>query len=446
MSSTRREFLKTAGFSTAAITIGGIASGFSAESYRRIIGSNERISIAIMGVNSRGSAHAHNFSKFPEAEVNWLCDVEEGALKKGLEALKDAPRKPGIEKDIRKLLLRTDIDAISIATPDHWHAPATLLALAHGKHVYVEKPCSHNPYESEILIEAKNKYNKIIQVGSQRRSFPTIIEAVKDVQAGLIGNPYLAKAWYANNRKSIGFGKKIPVPSTLDFELWQGPSPRMDYTDNLVHYNWHWFWHWGTGEACNNGNHEIDCCRWFLNVAFPTKVISAGGRYAFKDDWQTPDTQIASFEFGNEKTITWEGRSCNNFPVYDTDRGFIIYGDKGTLLNDGGAGIKVFDNQKKLIKEYKSDLKADASNVVSSTGDLDMYHFQNFLDSIKGKANPNAPIEEAHKSVVLCHLANIAQRTGATLHCDPSNGYIQNNSEAKALWKREYEKGWEMKI
>jgi predicted dehydrogenase len=232
----------------------------------------------------------------------------------------------------------------------------------------------------------------------------------------------------------------------LDFELWQGPAPRMDYTDNLVHYNWHWFWHWGTGEACNNGNHEIDCCRWFLNADFPTKVTSAGGRYAFKDDWQTPDTHIASFEFGNEKTITWEGRSCNNFPEYESDRGFIIYGDKGTLLNDGGAGIKIFDTQKKLVKEYKSDLKADASNVVSSTGDLDNYHFQNFLDSIRGKATPSAPIEEAHKSVILCHLANIAQRTGSTLHCDPVNGNILNDKEASGLWKREYEKGWEMKI
>jgi predicted dehydrogenase len=446
MKNSRREFLKKAGLGTAAITIGGIGSGFSARSYSKIIGANERINIAIMGLNSRGSAHAHDFSKLNDVEVTWLCDVEEGALKKGLDALKDAPRKPNIEKDIRKLLTRTDFDALSIATPDHWHAPATLMAMAHGKHVYVEKPCGQNPYESELLIEAKKKYNKIIQVGSQRRSFPTIIDAVKDVHAGLIGNPYLAKAWYANNRLSIGTGKKIPVPSTLDFELWQGPAPRKDYMNNLVHYNWHWFWHWGTGEACNNGNHEIDCCRWFLNVGFPTKVTSAGGRYAFKDDWQTPDTQIASFEFGNEKTITWEGRSCNNFPVYESDRGIIIYGDKGTLLNDGGAGIKVFDTQKKLIKEYKSDTKADASNVVSSTGDLDLYHFQNFLDSIRGKSQPTAPIEEAHKSVVLCHLANIAQLTGSTLNCDPANGYIQNNNEAKALWRREYEKGWEMKL
>ena len=251
----------------------------------------------------------------PGVEVGYICDVEDGAIKNGLKALKDAARKPIIEKDIRKLVTKTDFDALVIAAPDHWHAPAALLGVSNGKNVYVEKPCSQNPRESEILIQAQTKYGKIIQVGSQRRSFPTLIEAVKQVRGGLIGNPYMAKSWYTNNRKSIGVGKVIPVPTTLDFDLWQGPAPRKDYKDNLIHYNWHWFWHWGTGEACNNVNHEIDCCRWFLGVDFPTKITSAGGRYAFKDDWETPDSQIASFEFGDQKTITWEGRSCNSYPI-----------------------------------------------------------------------------------------------------------------------------------
>jgi len=444
MENSRRDFIKKTGLATA--TIGGIGLGISSKSYARIIGANERINVAVMGLNSRGSSHASSFNKLPNVEVTYLCDVEDGAIKNGLNAVSGAARLPIIEKDIRKLLLKTDFDAISIATPDHWHAPATLMALAHGKHVYVEKPCSHNPFESEILIEAKNKYRKILQVGSQRRSFPSIIEAVNEVRGGIIGNPYLAKAWYTNNRKSIGYGKKIPVPSTLNFELWQGPAPRKNYQDNLVHYNWHWFWNWGTGECCNNGNHEIDCCRWFLGVDYPTKVTSAGGRYAFKDDWQTPDTQITAFEFGNEKAITWEGRSCNNFPIGEYDRGFTIYGDKGTLLNDGGASIKIFDENKKLVKEYSSATKAETTNLVSSTGDLDLVHFENFFESIRGNSTPTASIEEGHKSVLLCHLANIAQRTGSALHCDPKNGHILNNPEAEGLWKRKYEKGWEMKL
>jgi predicted dehydrogenase len=316
----------------------------------------------------------------------------------------------------------------------------------HGKHVYVEKPCGQNPYEGELVSSAYHKYGKLIQMGNQRRSFPTLQEAVKQVKDGIIGEAYFAKAWYTNNRPSIGYGKKVPVPSTLDFNLWQGPAPRRDYQDNLVHYNWHWFWHWGTGEACNNGTHEIDCCRWFLGVDYPTKVSSSGGRYAFKDDWQTPDTQVAGFEFDNKSSITWESRSCNNYPVEGGGRGFIIYGTKGTLVNGGGGDYRIFDEKNKLIKEEKSEVVADPANPVSATGNLDIYHFTNFLNAIRGDAKLSSPVDEGSKSVLLCHLANIAQRTGRTLHCDPVNGHILNDNEAMSLWRRTYEKGWEPKI
>jgi hypothetical protein len=275
---------------------------------------------------------------------------------------------------------------------------------------------------------------------------PTLIDAVRQVREGAIGNPYFAKAWYANNRKPIGVGKKIPVPSTLDFDLWQGPAPRKDYQDNLVHYNWHWFWHWGTGEACNNGTHEIDCCRWFLGVDYPTKVTSSGGRYAYKDDWQTPDTQVASFEFGDGKAITWESRSCNNFPVEGAGRGFIIYGEKGSLVNLGGGDYKIYDEKNKLVKEVKSEVVTDPTNPVSASGNLDLYHFDNFVKTIRGEASLNSPVDEAGKSVLLCHLANIAQRNSGVLHCDPANGHILNDKAAMALWRRAYQPGWEPKV
>ncbi len=436
----RRSFIKKSSLAT--------AGGLTILNFP-VFGKNapsNKVIVAVMGVNSRGAYHAQKFSQIPGVEVAYLCDVEDGAIKKGLDAVKDASRKPTVEKDIRKLVAKTDFDALVIAAPDHWHAPAALLGVSNGKHVYVEKPCSHNPYESEMLIEAQAKYGKLIQVGSQRRSFPTLIAAVKEVRDGLIGNPYLGKTWYTNSRKSIGVGKVIPVPSTLDFNLWQGPAPRRDYKDNLVHYNWHWFWHWGTGESCNNGNHEIDCCRWFMGLDFPSKVTSAGGRYAFKDDWETPDTQIASFEFGDKKTITWEGRSCNSFPIEGSGRGFIIYGDKGTLVNTGGGDYKVYDSSNKLVKEIKPDQKVDPNNTVSASGDADLFHLNNFVESIRGSAKVTAPITEGHKSVILCHLANIAQRTGTTLHCDPKNGHILGNNEAEKLWRRSYEKGWEMKL
>jgi predicted dehydrogenase len=436
----RREFIRNTSLTTAGITFLNFP----------IFGKNapsNKIVVAAMGVNSRGAYLAECFSQLANVEVAYLCDVEEKAIANGMAALKNAPKKPTVIKDVRELLKKKDFDALLIATPDHWHAPATLIAVANGKHVYVEKPCGHNPYEGELLVQAMHKYPKqLIQMGNQRRSMPTLIDAAKQVKEGIIGNVYFAKSWYANNRKSIGIGKKVPVPSTLDFELWQGPAPRKDYKDNLVHYNWHWFWHWGTAETCNNATHELDCCRWFLDVDYPTRVTSSGGRYAFKDDWETPDTQVAGFEFGNGKSITWEGRSCNNFPVEGSGRGFIIYGDKGTLVNNGNDDYKIFDYSNKLVKEVKQMVSTDATNTVSASGNLDFFHFNNFIDSIRGNAKINSPMDDAHKSILLCHLANIAQRTGHTLHCDPKNGHILNDAAAMKLWRREYEKGWEPRV
>ncbi len=432
----RRKFIKETALAAAGITI------LNFPIYGRKAPGN-KVVLAVMGVNSRGNYLAESFSKLENVEIAYICDVEDGAIKKGLEALKDAKRKPTVIKDIRKLVTLKDYDGLVIAAPDHWHTPAAILGSENGKHVYVEKPCGQNPREGEMIVDAYRKYGKHIQMGSQRRSFPSLIQAVQSVREGAIGEPYMAKAWYTNNRKSIGIGKVIPVPSTLDFELWQGPAPRKPYIDNLVHYNWHWFWNWGTGEACNNGTHEIDCCRWFLDVDFPTKVTSAGGRYAFKDDWQTPDTQVAAFEFGDRATITWEGRSCNNYPVEGSGRGFIIYGTNGSLVNLGGGDYKIFDADNKSVKAVKSEVVADPNNTVSANGDLDNYHFQNFVNTIRGEAKLTAPVDIGAKSVLLCHLANIAQRTGSVLHCDPSNGHILNNADAMKLWGRTYEKGWE---
>ncbi len=436
----RRKFIKNGSLTT----VGGITL-LNFPIFGKLAPSN-KVVVAVMGVNSRGAYLAKSFAALSNVEVAYLCDVEDKAIQNGLEGFKDSPRKPIIIKDIRELVAKKDFDALVIAAPDHWHAPASILGVTHGKHVYVEKPCGHNPYEGELLVQATNKYGKLIQMGNQRRSFPNLMAVVKEVHGGLIGNAYMGKGWYANNRKSIGYGKKIPVPSSLDFNLWQGPAPRREYKDNLVHYNWHWFWHWGTGEACNNGTHELDACRWFLGVDYPTKVTSSGGRYAFQDDWETPDTQIASFEFGKQKTITWESRSCNNFPVEGSGRGFIIYGDKGTLVNNGGDDYKLYDEKKELIREVKEDKKADPNNPVSASGNVEFHHFNNFIKGVRGEEKITAPVDDGHKSILLCHLANIAQRTGRTLHCDKSNGHILGDKEAMSFWRRSYEKGWEPKI
>jgi predicted dehydrogenase len=355
----RRTFIKQSGMAGAGL--------FIAPNVFSFVGSPaEKVVVGVMGTNSRGFYLARMLAKLPNVEVGYICDVDENVVAKTIaEIEKETGKKPKGVKDIRSLVETKDMDAVVIAAPDHWHAPAALLGVKAGKHVYVEKPCSHSPAEGEMLVAAASKYNKLIQMGSQRRSFPKVVEGLQALKEGVIGRVYFAKGWYANGRKPIGIGKQVAPPSTLDFELWQGPAPRKPYKDNLVHYNWHWFWNWGTGEALNNGTHEIDVMRWGLGVDYPTKVVSAGGRFAYKDDWETPDTQTITAEFANNTAMTWEGRSCNDFPVEGVGRGVIFYGEKGTMVIPGGDDYKIYDTGNKLIKEVKTEIQqADATNTM----------------------------------------------------------------------------------
>jgi len=436
----RRDFIRTTTFAGAGILLSPTVFSLSKAQSDKVI-------IGVVGTNSRGHYLARMFAQLPNVEVGYICDVDVNVQNKTIaEIEKLTGRKPKGEKDVRKLLEVKDLDAVVIAAPDHWHAPATLMALKAGKHVYVEKPCSHNPAEGEMLVAAAAKYDKLVQMGNQRRSFPKMIEAVQALREGIIGRAYFAKGWYANARKPIGVGKVTPVPAHLDYELWQGPAPRKPYKDNLIHYNWHWFWNWGTGEALNNGTHEIDLMRWGLGVEYPTKVVSGGGRFAYKDDWETPDTQTITYEFSNNTAFSWEGRSCNDYDEVKSGRGVIFYGEKGTMVIPGGDDYKVYELGSKLIKEVKTDIQqADATNTMGMGEKLDSLHLQNFVDSIRGKAKLNSPIAEGHKSTLLPQLGNIAYRSGSTIYCD-SNGRIKDNKVANALWSREYEKGWEMKL
>ncbi|MBC7828221.1 MAG: Gfo/Idh/MocA family oxidoreductase, partial [Chitinophagaceae bacterium] len=337
MKNTRRDFIRKAGISAAAFSLGGILPGFSPRSYRNIIGANEKILVACMGVNSRGLAVATNFASQENCEVLYICDVDSRAADKCIDAVeKKQSKRPLASPDFRKALENKNLDALIVTAPDHWHAPAAILAGAAGKHVYLEKPCSHNPNEGELLLKAAKKYNSIMQMGNQRRSWPNVVAAIGELHTGVIGRPYFAKTWYTNNRPSIGKGKEVEVPSWLNYELWQGPAPRQPYRDNLIHYNWHWFWNWGTGEALNNGTHMVDLARWGLGVEYPVRVSSAGGRYRYQDDWQTPDTQVINLEFDNHSAITWEGRSCNGRSVEGSSVGVMFYGETGSLLIESG--------------------------------------------------------------------------------------------------------------
>lgn len=447
MENSRRTFIRNAALGTAALSVGGILPGFSARSYGRIMGANDQIVVSMMGVNSRGKALAQNFAAQKNCEVAHICDVDSRAIISCTEAIKD--RQASIPKgygDFRKSLESKDIDALVIAAPDHWHAPAALLALQTGKHVYVEKPCSHNPHEGEMLVEAASRYKKVIQMGNQRRSWPNVAAAIQELKNGAIGRVYFGKGWYTNNRASIGIGKTVPVPDWLNWDLWQGPAPRKEYKDNIVHYNWHWFWHWGTGEALNNGTHMIDLLRWGMGVDYPTKVSSNGGRYRYQDDWQTPDTQVINLEFDKGLAMSWEGRSCNGKEIEGTSVGVMFYGEKGSMLVPSGNSYTIFDLDNKVVKEVKDDAIIDPLNLSNPAEMLDALHIQNMFDAIKNDTSLNSNIDSGHKSTLLMQLGNISQRVGRMLNTDPKNGHILNDQEATEYWARSYENGWEMKL
>ena len=436
----RRRFIKQAAAGLASISVLGAARGSRAPS--------NTIVAAVMGVNSRGAVLAQSFAKAEGCEVGFICDVDERTIGTAIQGVKDVvpTANPVGEVDLRRVLENPDVDALVIAAPDHWHAPAAIMALQAGKHVYVEKPCGYNPEEGELLVEAQKRYGKVVQMGNQQRASLESAQIVQDIQDGIIGRAYYGRAWYANTRGSIGRGKPAEVPDWLHYDLWQGPAPRVPYRDNVVHYNWHWFWHWGTGEICNNGTHEIDICRWALGVDYPVRVTSSGGRYHFDDDWEFYDTQVASFDFEDGKTITWDGRSCNGRPVEGRGRGAAIHGENGTVIIDRN-GYTVYDQENREVWK-RSRTSGEATMDIRGGGGLTDYHIANMLDVIRNgdSVEQYSPIDEGHKSTLLCHLGNIAQHTGETLQCDPANGRILNSEAAQAMWGRTYEPGWEVKV
>lgn len=428
----RRAFLKRSSVLTA-----GLATLGSGASLRAAKSPNEKVVIAIVGCNARGMAHIAGYLPLPNAEIGYICDVDSRAVEKGIAAVaRKQQRKPQGVKDFRRILDNPDVDAVSIATPDHWHAPATILACAAGKHVYVEKPGSHNLRESELMVAAARKYKRVVQMGNQRRSWPWVIESIGALHAGELGRVCFARGWYTNHRTSIGHGKPAPVPEWLDYSLWQGPAPERPFQDNIIHYNWHWFWNWGTGELGNNGVHALDLARWGLQVELPGRVTCGGNRYFYQDDWETPDTIMATFDFG-DKGITWEGQSCAPRGFEGSSFGVNFYGEKGCMAM-AGSNSTIYDLNNKVVREIKG----------KSEGlfDFDSIHFGNFLDGIREGKSLKSEIEEGQKSTVLCHLGNIAWRTGHTINFDPKERKIVGDQDASALVGRTYRKGWEPKV
>lgn len=445
----RRSFIKNALVGAAAVSVVNPFSSFAIDPSGKILGANDKIRIGMIGVNSRGKGIASGLAKLPECEITWICDVDSRAITKCQEIVHQITGKtPKGEKDLRKMLEAPDVDAVVIATPDHWHAPAAIMAMQAGKHVYLEKPTSHNPAENDMLVRAALKYGTVVQVGNQRRSWPTVIQGIEEIRSGNIGDVRYARAWYTNARKSIGVGKPAPVPEWLDWDLWQGPAPRKEFKDNIVHYNWHWFKHWGTGEALNNGTHFVDLMRWGLDVQYPTKVDSIGGRYRYNgDDWEFPDTQLITYQFGDKASGSWEGRSCDMAYLDGSGLGVAFYGENATLYLSGGDNYKILDPKGKVIKDVQSNMKFEEGNLLNPSQALDAYHFRNWFDAIRKGTKLNSGLADACISTQLVQYGNIAQEVGHSLEIDPLTGRILNaDREINRLWGRKYEKGWEPKI
>ncbi len=419
----RRQFLGRAMVGGAALAegIGGIARAASL---------NERVVVGVAGM-SRGRSLALTFAGNPHCLLKYVCDVDRRRAEDGAKAVeKETGQSPAPLTDLRRMLDNPEVDAVVFALPVHWHAPAAILACQAGKHVYVEKPCSHNPHEGELLIAAARKHDCVVQMGNQRRASEVTREAMRKLHEGILGRCYYARGWYASMRGSIGRGREAPVPEHLDYEMWQGPAPRRPYKDNVVHYNWHWFWHWGAGEIGNNGTHGLDLCRWGLNVDYPVRVNSAGGRFRYDDDQETPDTHMVSYDFAGGKMISWEGLSCNHPGPGGSGFGVIFFGENGNM-SVGDSFYRICDNDGKVLEEKSGN-----------RGDVE--HIAIFLEAVQSKDRTilTSEIEEGHKSTLLSHLGNIAYRTGRSLKCG-EKGHILDDAEAEALWKRAYEPGWE---
>lgn len=443
----RRNFIKKVGLGAAGVALAGGVNAMSATSYKRIIGANDRITVAIQGLGRRYNAFLPSIvNANNNIELLYLCDVMDSQLEKAAANVSEKTKdKFKIEKDIRKVLADKNLDAVFMATPDHWHAPGACMAMQAGKHVYLEKPCSHNPKEGELLVAFQKYYNKVVQMGNQQRSSIESREIIKQIHNGIIGTAYKAVAFYTNGRGEVPVPKVTSAPNGLDWDLFQGPSPRKSYAHDTWNYNWHWYgWDFGTAEMGNNATHELDIARWALDVKYPEHVDVWADKMHFKNDgWEMYDTMEATFKFAGNKVIQWDGKSRNNYNTYGAGRGTIIYGSEGSVFIDR-SHYKLYDRVGKLVKEVRSDGKEGGTSL-GGGGDLSTLHAVNFFDTIRGKAELTSPIEMGAVSQMLTHYANISSRIGKGFDVDAVTGRIYDR-DAMKLWSREYEPGWEPKL
>ena len=424
MTMNRRHFIMSTAVMTAGATVRGLASP------------NDTVRMGVVGCGGRGGSHVNAWPAQPNVEIVALCDVDESHLAAKLKTMAGKGLKtPATYVDMRKMLEDKNIDAISIASPNHWHTLQTIWAVQAGKDVYVEKPCSHNVFESQQIVAAARKYDRIVQQGSQSRSSPALQEAVQRMKDGEFGEIYMARGLCYKWRDTILKKPVTAVPAGVDYDLWTGPAPKREFTMNRFHYNWHWFWDTGNGDLGNQGIHEVDIARWGLGVTHPTKVSAIGGKFMFDDDQETPNTISASFEFdvdGKKKMMTFEVRHW----ISPHEAG-IDEGKPGNTIGNqfyGSKGYLVIDNYDK----YYSFMGREQTPGPSATKRDE--HWANFIGAVRSRKRQDltAEIEEGALSCNLMHLANISYRLGRTLDWDAKTMTVVNDPEANKMLTRAY--------
>ena len=427
----RRQFIKSSSASISALATVHLTSGLRAAS------PNDKVSLGIIGPGGMGRNHIGNLNKRKDVHIAFVCDPDSNHQAKAANMVESGTGiKPKQLGDMREMLEVKSVDAVFIATPDHWHAPAAILAAEAGKHVYVEKPCSHNVREGRLMIEAARRNRRVMQVGTQSRSTRHVQRAMELLHNGAIGRVLVAKAWNSQKRSSIGKAKPGAPPAHLDFDTWLGPAPKVSYQSNMLHGIWRWWHAFGTGDMGNDGVHDLDIARWGLGVTtHPSRIAALGGKYFFDDDQQFPDTQNVLFEYepdtegGRPRQLIFEQRIWAPYFEQGYENGDAFYGTDGIMLLGKHGGWKLFGPRNKLREQ------------MSGSPDLRAHH-DDFFRCIREGSTPNADIEIGHLSSSLCHLGNIATRVGRVLEFDPKREQIVGDNEANALVTRKYSDHW----
>ena len=393
---------------------------------------SDRVRLGVIGVGGRGRGLLRSFSQLPDVDVSYICDADQASLERARQILAgEGKPTPKATYDMRHLFDDQQVDAVVVATPDHWHAPATILACDAGKDVYVEKPASHNIREGRLMLDAARRNARIVQVGTQARSRPSTRKGIEIAQSGTLGEVLMAKAWNVQLRKNIGHKPNSPVPEGVDYDAWLGPAPWIPFNENRFHYNWHWHWHFGTGDAGNDGAHQIDIARWALGVDLPSIASGMGAKIFFDDDQQTPDTMNVTFQYGR-KALIWEMRIWNPYGMEGQDNGVAVYGTDASIQIgrwNRRWGYKLYDNKGTLVEHNDADDESDD-------------HMRNFIECVRTRELPAADISTGHISAIHCHLANIVSRTGRTLAFDQETETIVGDAHANLYVRRAYRTHW----